>query len=457
MGTVRDHGAKRQRLDQDISDIHRHQSRARFQAVSGTIIGSLVRCLVSQQLPSYQAAVAGDVDHFQTEKNDSGWGCGWRNIQMVCSHLLRHDKDMEAALFKGCGFVPDLLSLQAWLECAWKAGFDTAGGDMLGNVMQGSHQWIGTTECAALLRFFGLKAQIIDFTGGLKNPNIQANDTGEQMHMGVACDNCEQCPIVGPRYNSQVVNNYDLCEACHNLPGADNVAPFRLVQNEQASHNKAGVTVNPTEADKNQQNTLPHLRLMEWVWSYFVVTNLYEGTSESSEDDQSTKAGAVHAQPSKQTRGANHWQHQEERSSKHQKTGSQQTNGKSGADYEASGSNSSAAVTRSGKPPLYFQHEGHSRTIIGIERFRPAVQGKKGLKEGCSDDGFQYHLLLLDPSFKTNNIASALSSGHGWQKVMKQGIHNLRSQQYQLLFVDDGIVHGKEQEEWKVLKASETY
>ncbi len=72
---------------------------------------------------------------------------------------------MKAALFKGCGFVPDLLPLQAWLECAWKAGFDTAGGDMLGNVMQNSHQWIGTTECAALLRFFGLKAQIIDFTG----------------------------------------------------------------------------------------------------------------------------------------------------------------------------------------------------------------------------------------------------------------------------------------------------
>ncbi len=43
------------------------------------------------------------------------------------------------------------------------------------------------------------------------------------------------------------------------------------------------------------------------------------------------------------------------------------------------------------------------------------------------------------------------------QKLMKQGIHNLRSQQYQLLFVDDGIVHDEEQEEWKVLKASETY
>lgn len=74
-------------------------------------------------------------------------------------------QEMQDALFKGCGYVPDVLSLQAWLECAWKAGFDTAGGDMLGNEMQGSHQWIGTTECATLLRFFGLKAQIIDFTG----------------------------------------------------------------------------------------------------------------------------------------------------------------------------------------------------------------------------------------------------------------------------------------------------
>ncbi len=55
------------------------------------------------------------------------------------------------------------------------------------------------------------------------------------MHMGVACDNCEQCPIVGMRYNSQVVNNYDLCERCHNLPGAEAVAPFRLVQNEKGA------------------------------------------------------------------------------------------------------------------------------------------------------------------------------------------------------------------------------
>ena len=110
-------------------------------------------------------------------------------------------QEMEAALFKGCGFVPDLLSLQAWLECAWKAGFDTAGGDMLGNVMQGSHQWIGTTECAALLRFFGLKAQIIDFTGmpyypfsGLASKAQQCSCVSPQILLASGADFHAQSP-----------------------------------------------------------------------------------------------------------------------------------------------------------------------------------------------------------------------------------------------------------------------
>ena len=68
--------------------------------------------------------------------------------------------------------------------------------------------------------------------GGLKNPNIQENAEGTQMHMGIACDRCGKCPIIGQRFNSQVVNNYDLCEKCHALPGAERVAPFKLVQNQ---------------------------------------------------------------------------------------------------------------------------------------------------------------------------------------------------------------------------------
>ena len=81
-------------------------------------------------------------------------------------------QEVADALFQGCGYVPDILSLQAWLECAWQSGFDVAGGDMLGNSIQNSQQWIGTTECAALFRFFGLKAEIIDFTGVCRAPNF---------------------------------------------------------------------------------------------------------------------------------------------------------------------------------------------------------------------------------------------------------------------------------------------
>ena len=36
------------------------------------------------------------------------------------------------ALFGGCGYVPDVTSLQAWLECAWAAGFDPTGAEQLG-------------------------------------------------------------------------------------------------------------------------------------------------------------------------------------------------------------------------------------------------------------------------------------------------------------------------------------
>lgn len=36
------------------------------------------------------------------------------------------------AIFGGCGYVPDVSSLQAWLECAWTAGYDPMGAEQLG-------------------------------------------------------------------------------------------------------------------------------------------------------------------------------------------------------------------------------------------------------------------------------------------------------------------------------------
>lgn len=61
-------------------------------------------------------------------------------------------------------------ALQAWLEVAWQAGFDPGGAAMFGAAVQCSRKWIGTTEAAALLRYFGCRALIVDFYGERGGP-----------------------------------------------------------------------------------------------------------------------------------------------------------------------------------------------------------------------------------------------------------------------------------------------
>lgn len=66
---------------------------------------------------------------------------------MLTAHLLAMDSRPEARsrLFGGTAVVPDIPSLQAWLEVAWAAGFDRQGCEQLGGAVQGTHKWIGTT------------------------------------------------------------------------------------------------------------------------------------------------------------------------------------------------------------------------------------------------------------------------------------------------------------------------
>jgi hypothetical protein len=87
-----------------------------------------------------------------------------------------------------------------------------------------------------------------------------------------------------------------------------------------------------------------------------------------------------------------------------------------------------------GKPPLFFQHQGHSRTIVGVER-RSTLDGAKvwlvKLAHLCSvvpclvrlvwarvrpGSPFcvprqEYNLLVLDPASSTAKTASELRKG----------------------------------------------
>ena len=80
-----------------------------------------------------------------------------------------------------------------------------------------SRKWIGTTEAAALLRYFGLRACIIDF-GTQHGQQVQLVQQQQQLgggaaaaapaapgggggptevHANVQCDGCGRCPVIG--------------------------------------------------------------------------------------------------------------------------------------------------------------------------------------------------------------------------------------------------------------------
>ena len=79
-------------------------------------------------------------------------------------------------LFNGDGDIPDVNGMQSWIEKAWADGFDPPGCSQLGGLLTGTDLWIGATECAVLLRYFGLKAEIVDFSIYQENSSNQLGD-----------------------------------------------------------------------------------------------------------------------------------------------------------------------------------------------------------------------------------------------------------------------------------------
>lgn len=65
-----------------------NQNKAAQLTFNPPVIQQLVACLHTQQANHFRAAVCGHVQHFACMKEDAGWGCGWRNAQMLVSHLL---------------------------------------------------------------------------------------------------------------------------------------------------------------------------------------------------------------------------------------------------------------------------------------------------------------------------------------------------------------------------------
>ncbi|GMH42480.1 hypothetical protein BSKO_10399 [Bryopsis sp. KO-2023] len=360
----------------------------------GNIIGYLSHCFRNQRYTSL-TYLCGATQHFSGTFGDRGWGCGWRNAQMLASHLLQR-ADFPSVLFGGCKHVPSISFLQAWLECAWDAGFDVAGRNTIKNgKVQGTTTWIGTTEVTAMLRQFRVNAQVVDFLGANSIHNTERNVDEGTFHQGVICDGCRS-EITGVRHKSLSWPNFDLCGHCVQGEVAGNAAPFEisgLPARHQARcslcnafHFTGVLYTNPTSTlcqdcyltlappekstfkhhlsrtlnpdqnapKKNARNWSSHEKLVEWVWGYF-----------------------------------------------------------------SDGSGQTSGVVETNKPPLYFQHSGHSRTIVGIEK-----------------NGNSHSLVVLDPGTPAEHLRNAIRAGKGWQQLVKRGLHTLKKPEYQLICVD---------------------
>ncbi|XP_028782325.1 zinc finger-containing ubiquitin peptidase 1 isoform X1 [Neltuma alba] len=299
------------------------QMRSTFHEVGGGLMALLRNCLESEPGDS-KAILAGYVDHFQSiESEDVGWGCGWRNVQMLSSHLMAQRPEAREVLFGGSGFVPDISSLQRWLEIAWESGFDTAGSDQFNHVIYGSKKWIGTTECASLLRYFGLRARLVDF-GPKESESLYLSVPGSSlgaMQMKICSGSKRKAfHAYGPmdRYLSR-----DASQA-------------KSSENEKL--NSSVIQLDDTmdkACDDNANKCKGHHVVIDFVWNYF-------------SNNCSIQFG-------------------------HQR------------------------VVVSEKSPLYFQHDGHSRTIVGIQVKRERT------------GTLQHSLLIFDPSHKTAALEKSLS------------------------------------------------
>uniref|UniRef100_A0A8C6SEK6 Zinc finger-containing ubiquitin peptidase 1 n=1 Tax=Neogobius melanostomus TaxID=47308 RepID=A0A8C6SEK6_9GOBI len=104
--------------------------------------------------------LSADTDHYCSSEGDKGWGCGYRNFQMLLSSLLRLE-DYAAVLPDMA--VPSIPRVQALIEAAWREGLDPQGATHFNNRLQGTRAWIGATEIYSLLTSLRVRAHIVDF------------------------------------------------------------------------------------------------------------------------------------------------------------------------------------------------------------------------------------------------------------------------------------------------------
>ncbi|XP_075059065.1 zinc finger-containing ubiquitin peptidase 1 isoform X2 [Mixophyes fleayi] len=151
-------------------EFHRHRAQMMESLATGVDDGRTKTSGVLDALHHYYNISAPEVrrvwlcsslDHYSNSAGDKGWGCGFRNFQMLLSSILLSNS------YRNClqdyRHIPCIPKIQALIEDAWKEGFDPQGASHFNGKLQGTKAWIGASEIYCLLTSLQIKCRILDF------------------------------------------------------------------------------------------------------------------------------------------------------------------------------------------------------------------------------------------------------------------------------------------------------
>ena len=116
-----------------------------------------------QSRPGQSVLLCSPTDHFSGAYGDKGWGCGYRNCQMLMSCLVQNSKFAKLLNPSGGTEIPSVPKIQEMIETAWRLGFDPAGCEQLGGRLCNTRTWIGATEIVVLLSSQRIRCHLADF------------------------------------------------------------------------------------------------------------------------------------------------------------------------------------------------------------------------------------------------------------------------------------------------------
>lgn len=227
------------------------------------------------------------------------------------------------------------------------------------------------------------------------------------VHHNVECNVCHQQPITGIRHKSLKTPNTDVCSKCRQTPAAQQHAPYVPLGEAQPQASAAAPAPASTagrlsNSSKNHSSAsssagrqagsspvgLPrHQALAEWVWTYFSQSHQVEAALGGDALPGSSAAAGSHAAAG----------------------GAPAAGGAVNGNVDAFSKlmRPASPVILTGRAPLYLQHEGHSRTIVGIERcLSPRKQAQLGPAKAAHSA--EYSLILLDPGLGHGELIKAL-------------------------------------------------